>query len=55
MYSSSRLVIAEKALVKNRKNGKLRRPGETRQRLGYQVKGVKENESSLAARNSYFI
>jgi len=41
--------------LNNRENEKLRRPGEIRQRLGYQDRGEKENESSMAARNFYFI
>ena len=36
------------------KNEKAPGPGEIRQRLGYQDKGEKENESSMASRNFYF-
>ena len=50
MYS--RLIIAGR---EKSENAELRRPGEIRQRLGYQHKGEKETESSMAARNFYFI
>ena len=56
MYSNSRLVILPRTREeKNWKNEKLRRPGEIRQRLGYQDKGEKDNESAMAAKNFYFI